>query len=563
MGELTGKTFAGLNVRDAIRSDLVSTVYTAVDPLDDRQLVLRVVAPDLCATRADDRDLYHRFLRRAAAALTFEHLHAPRIEEVGEHRGRGYLVASSVDTVPLGEFIAARGPLDVDAALDLFAQVADVLDASHHAGLNHGAVNPTTLRIVPTAQGVPPQVNLTGFGIGALLELRLRRDRRELRSVDELLYVAPEQLRSQPLTARADQYAMACAFVHAVTGSPPFPRTSVGSLFGAHLFVEPTLPAPLAGGPIAKALAKEPRDRYATCGQLIADLGRARRSAENRRRAEVRRRETVAHPWLDDAEVDESVERDADVWAPGGAAQAYDTDPPPSTVDDRTDAPPSPPADDGLDVAASSADEERRVAPPAEDGAEPAMAGPATAGADAVASPPRAPEPEPEPGPPGDHDVEAPPALPVTRAATDPADGADDGISYTADGKRVIALPAHSGPDERGGGDALSNGRRVVAARTGRRAGVDDNSSTDVRTTPDMTYPTTGNESGAQTGPADAQDIGTGTTDDNDDVPLLSDVLRQRPQIDGSEAWRPSGALVMLFFIVLVATALVVWLLLS
>jgi hypothetical protein len=545
MGELTGTTFAGLNVRDAIRSDLVSTVYAAIDPNDDRELVLRVIAADLCATDGEDRELYQRFLRRAAAALTFEHLHAPRIEEVGDYHGRGYLVASSVDTVPLGEFIDRRGPLDLDEALELFSQVADVLDASHHAALNHGAVNPTTLRIVPTAQGVPPQVSLTGFGIGALLELRLRRDRKQLHVVDELLYVAPEQLRSQPLTARADQYAMACALVHVVTGAPPFVRNSVGGLFGAHLFVEPTLATPLAGGPIAKALAKEPRDRYATCGQLIADLQRAQRSAENRRRAEVRRRETVAHPWVDDLDADDGVEPEAGAAAAGAPHSAgYDTDPPPTSADDRADEMSTPSADDWPDVAASPADV---------DDADP---GP----------PSRAPEQEPvaSPPPPREHDVEAPAALPVTRAASVPADvDDDDGISYTPDGQRVFALPAQSGADEPDGGDALAIGRGVMAARTGRQSGPDDNSSTDVRTVPDMTYSTGGNEPGAQTVPGDAQEFGTGITDDNDDVPLLSDVLRQRPQLDRSPAWRPSGALVALFIIVMIATAAVVWLLLS
>lgn len=545
MGELTGTTFAGLNVRDAIRSDLVSTIYTAVDPRDDRLLVLRVVAADLCATGGDDRELYRRFLRRAAAALTFEHLHAPRIEEVGEHRGRGYLVASSVDTVPLGEFIDERGPLDIDAALELFSQVADVLDASHHASLNHGAVNPTTLRIVPTAHGVPPQVNLTGFGIGALLELRLRRDRRQLRSVDELQYVAPEQLRSQPLTAWADQYAMACAFVHAVTGSPPFVRNSVGGLFGAHLFVEPTLVPSLAGGPIAKALAKEPRDRYATCGQLVADLERARRSAENRRRADVRRRETVAHPWVHDLEAAEGVEPEAG--APAGdpsLSSRHDTDPPPTATDGRDDDLWPPPADDAA----------QSVGPPsASDGADPSV------------SPPPADDVPTSPG--GDdreYDADGP-ALPVTRAASAPADAADDaGISYTADGQRIIALPARSGGDEPADADdALSNGRRLMSARTGSPSRGDDNSSTHVRSTPDMTYPTTGNESGARPGSADVRDVKTGTTGANDDVPLLSDVLRDRPELEPSEVWRPSGALVAMFFVVMVVTAVVVWVLLS
>lgn len=305
-GDLTGTTFAGREIHSAVGRDLVSTRYLASEPEPDdetctRRVALRVVAADLCAGEDDDRRLYEQFHHHAAQALTFEHLNAPVIEEVGEHLGVGYLVTAPTTSITLGAYIDRVGPLDLTAALSLFEQVADVLDAGHRAGLTHGAVSPSTLRIAAdTVDDDVPKVQLTGHGIGALLELRIRRDRKRLDVVDELLYVAPEQLRQQPSTGRTDQYAMACALVHALSGAPPFVRTSVGGLFGAHLFVEPRLDDNEAAGPrlddnaawpaIRKALSKEPRARYATCGQLIADIERAQRSAANRRRAAARRR---------------------------------------------------------------------------------------------------------------------------------------------------------------------------------------------------------------------------------------------------------------------------------
>ncbi len=291
-GDLTGTTFAGREVGSVIGQDLVSTVYLAAQPDDDRTVALRVVAADLCDSEGEDRLLYDQFHRHASAALKLEHPNAPTVEEVGEHQGRGYVVSSAVDTMPFGAYIDQYGPLGVAAALPLFEQIADVLDAGQRAGVTHGAVNPLTLRVAapPRDDGIPT-VYLTGHGLGPLLGLRLRRDRRHLEVVDDLRYVAPEQLREQTSTGRTDQYAMACALVHAVTGSPPFVRDSVGGLFGAHLFVapgyDPQLPSSSA---VIKGMSKQQGDRYATCGQLIADIQRAERSAVNRRNAAKRRR---------------------------------------------------------------------------------------------------------------------------------------------------------------------------------------------------------------------------------------------------------------------------------
>lgn len=296
-GDLTGTTFAGCEVDAVVGRDLISTIYRATDGegTDARAVTLRVVAEDLCAVEGEQRRLYKRFHRHAAQALTFEHPNAPAIEEVGEQQGRGYLITTAVESTPFRAYLDQAAPLDMAVAMALFEQIADVLDAGHRAGLTHGAVSPSTLRVA--ADGTAddePTAQLTGHGVGALLELRIRRDRKRLDVVDELRYVAPEQLRQQPTTGRTDQYAMACALVHALTGAPPFQRDTVGGLFGAHLFVAPRVDIARAWRPaVLKALSKEPRERYATCSQLIADLRRAERSAANRRRAAARRQRTT------------------------------------------------------------------------------------------------------------------------------------------------------------------------------------------------------------------------------------------------------------------------------
>ena len=536
MSELTGTTFAGLEVRDAIGRDLVSTVYEAFESDDERVVALRVVAQDLCAGQGEDRELYGRFLRRAAAALTFDHPNALTVEEVGDHWGRGYLITPHVDTVPFDDYIAEHGPLEFGPALALFGQVADVLDAGRRAGLTHGALNPTTLRIARRLDGTPT-VCLTGFGIGALLELRLRRDRKHLRDVDELLYVAPEQLRRQPVTGRTDQYAMACALKHALTGEPPFVRDSVGGLFGAHLFVIPAFAdGSDAEAAILKALAKEPRERYATCTQLLSDVSRAGQSVANRRRSDRRRQRTVGHTWLRDG-------ADAALDATSAPASTFTDEPgSPTLVDDHAwddDARPAPgshdvaPAPGPDDVAPTPGPDDVAPAPDSDDvdvdrafdDAEPGFHG-----ADGEA---------------GSNDVEVDTTEGDAADTVVHGDAAAEDVAAAVDDERYTASGSPTRADS-----ALSNGERSAPAWARTRSASVEDSWTAARQTAQMAYPAAWDE--PEPAPA------TETAEDLDDVPLLSEVLSQRHQPE-SAARRLPVALLVLVIVAGIATAIALW----
>ncbi len=90
-------------------------------------------------------------------------------------------------------------------------------------------------------------------------------------------YTAPEQSAHEPLDHRADVYSLGCVLYECLTGEPPFKRPRPAATLFAHANDPP--PSAHAARPelpeaidpvIAKALAKEPEERYETCGELVA-----------------------------------------------------------------------------------------------------------------------------------------------------------------------------------------------------------------------------------------------------------------------------------------------------
>src|SRR5580693_6216241 len=119
--------------------------------------------------------------------------------------------------------------------------------------------------------GRPDHVYLSDFGLSkpALAVTGLTRTGQFLGTLD---YVAPEQLGGQPVDGRTDQYALACAAFELLTGSPPFHREDAMAVMYGHISQppppltsqRPDLPA-AADQVLARALAKAPAERYATC----------------------------------------------------------------------------------------------------------------------------------------------------------------------------------------------------------------------------------------------------------------------------------------------------------
>lgn len=275
MPELSLRTIPGYVVHELLETDLVSATYLAERQSDGYPVVLQVIAEEF-----DEPELNVAFYDAYERVTRIRHPVLPAVWDVGRHDGVLYSVTGAVEGRSLASTLARAGQLPVDTTLSVCSELADALDTLHAADVVHGALNPYTVWIndrerVPSA----PWVSLRGFGTTPLLSHRASMDRVDPPPAD-LLYVAPEQIRRQEATGRVDQYALACMVVHCLTGAPPFERSTINALIGAHLFAAPRAAdgrwdvlQPNVVAAVQRAMAKDPGDRFALCDAFATAIG--------------------------------------------------------------------------------------------------------------------------------------------------------------------------------------------------------------------------------------------------------------------------------------------------
>ncbi len=270
-----GSRVAGYVIEEKLGSGGMAVVFRARDEALGRLTALKVLAPAL----ADDAEFRIRFLRESRSVAAVEEPHIVPVYAAGEADGVLYLATRFVAGGDLAGLLKrAGGTLDPARAAALITQVASALDAAHAVGLVHRDVKPGNV-LIDDAPGRSEHAYLSDFGLSKAISSAtgITASGVFLGTPD---YCAPEQIAGRPpVSARSDQYSLACVAFHMLTGTVPYPREeSVATLF-AHLHdpvPSPTSILPgLPGGVdsvLAKAMAKEPSQRYASCGDFASAL---------------------------------------------------------------------------------------------------------------------------------------------------------------------------------------------------------------------------------------------------------------------------------------------------
>ncbi len=277
---LIGKKIEGkYEVQSILGEGGMAIVYKAYHTKMERLVVIKVMQGWLLS----NKNAVERFERESKMTAKLAHPNIVTVFDYGVlNQKEPYLVMEYIKGESLGDKIARQGALPFATAAGIIIQICRGLQEAHSVGIIHRDLKPDNI-LLQDRSDRPDWVKIVDFGISHLVQGNKRLTKTG-KMVGTPEYIAPEQLKDKPLDIRTDLYALGIILYETLTGRVPFEGESAEGILMKHL-LEP--PPPLSfhnddfaeGTPfdaiIAKALRKEPDERYQTATEFRLDVEEA------------------------------------------------------------------------------------------------------------------------------------------------------------------------------------------------------------------------------------------------------------------------------------------------
>lgn len=264
-----GTVIAGYRIENVLGSGGMGTVYLARHPTLPRSDALKILSSELSV----DRQFRVRFTREADLAATLNHPNIVRVYNRGETDGHLWIAMEYVEGTAANDL--ARANLTPARVVRIITDVAAALDYAHSRRVLHRDIKPGNF-LVSSPGSDHERVLLADFGIARALD-----DATTLTATGSMVgtaaYAAPETIEGRPADHRTDIYALGCALFRLLTSRTPYEDNSLSAMLAGHLMrpvphateINPALPREI-DDVIARALAKDPDQRFQTAGALAA-----------------------------------------------------------------------------------------------------------------------------------------------------------------------------------------------------------------------------------------------------------------------------------------------------
>ncbi len=274
---MEGQTVSHYRVLEKLGGGGMGVVYKAKDLHLDRFVALKFLPPEL--TR--DEEAKQRFMQEAKAASALDHSNICTIHEIGETPdGQLFLAMAYYEGETLKKPIG-RGPLNIDAALDIAIQIAQGLAAAHESRIVHRDIKPANVMF--TRRG---EVKVVDFGLAKLVGQT--GPTRMGTAMGTVAYMSPEQTRGEQVDHRTDIWSLGVVLYEMVTGQLPFTGDhNVAVATAISQRGATPLTAVRTGVPmelervVDRALSKKPEDRHQTAVDLLSELRRVKRESDS------------------------------------------------------------------------------------------------------------------------------------------------------------------------------------------------------------------------------------------------------------------------------------------
>ncbi|MFQ5777839.1 MAG: protein kinase [Terriglobia bacterium] len=273
---MLGQTFGHYRIVEKIGAGGMGEVYRARDEHLGRDVAIKVLPAGTLADQAARK----RFRKEALSLSKLNHPNIETVHDFDTQEGVDFLVMEHVPGVTLSEKLRS-GALPEKEIAQFGAQIAEGLAAAHKENVIHRDIKPGNLRVTPEGR-----LKILDFGLAKLVKAVSQATTTDSLSETQgvagtLPYMAPEQLRGEPVDARTDIHALGAVLYEMATGQRPFRDELAPQVTDAILHQAPVTPralnpkvSPELERIVLKCLEKEPENRYQSATELAVDLRR-------------------------------------------------------------------------------------------------------------------------------------------------------------------------------------------------------------------------------------------------------------------------------------------------
>ena len=266
---MIGKILGGrYEIREKIGSGGMADVYKAYCIKLNRFVAVKILKDRYNV----DREFVSRFELESQAAASLSHNNIVSVYDVGYEDGIHYIVMELLDGITLKDYISIHGMLPWKQALDFSIQICDAMDHAHKKGIVHRDIKPQNIMV--TADNV---LKVTDFGIARTANKDITTE--DNTAIGSVHYISPEQARGGYVDASSDIYSMGVVMYEMLTGRVPFDGDSHVSIALMHMREEPVPPCDIVisipyelQAVCLRAMAKNPAERFADAGEMLASL---------------------------------------------------------------------------------------------------------------------------------------------------------------------------------------------------------------------------------------------------------------------------------------------------
>lgn len=265
--------------RYEIRAELgrggMGVVYRAYDPNLEREVAIKSVRLD-GVDEAALSQLEERLAREAKAAAKLQHPNIVAVYDFFRLEDRAYIVMEYVKGSMLEVMALSDTRAPVQRIVDILTQAAGALDFAHANGIVHRDIKPGNMLLDEHGR-----LKITDFGIARVTSGGATQTMSQGlgTTVGTLGYMAPEQVRGEPVDGKADQFSLGVVAYQLFTGKVPFAAETWVALSYKIIHDTPRLATEFnpavtknMAAAISKAMAKKPGDRFANCTDFVAAL---------------------------------------------------------------------------------------------------------------------------------------------------------------------------------------------------------------------------------------------------------------------------------------------------